>query len=103
MAAGAAGAARLVLNHSAAMEGLVPVLRRLAEAAPGRIRTIVPGRLSGSRGRAQGLGLRVGVPVSGGWKMTARRGRQAQEVFVVTDLRKNELQAVVTQLVTKYG
>ena len=102
MAAGA-GAARLVLNHSSAVEGLVPVLKRLAEAAPGRIRTIVPGRLSGSRGRAQGLGLTVGVPVSGGWKMTARRGRQAHEVFVVTDLQKKELQAVVSQLVTKYG
>jgi hypothetical protein len=37
--------------------------------------------------------------VSGGWKVNVRQGRLAQEVFVVTDLTKEALQAEIDALV----
>lgn len=74
---------RLVLNHSTHVEGLIPVLRRVA-ALPG-VHAVVPGRLSTTRCSAEGLALRVTTRVPGGFKLLARRGTAVQEVFVTVD------------------
>jgi hypothetical protein len=36
--------------------------------------------------------LRVSTPITGGWKLVARRGSSAQEVFVVTALNAEALE-----------
>lgn len=80
---------RLVITHSTYVEGLIPWLKVLAKDP--EIQTITPGVISRVRGRCSGLQLRVSTPVSGGYKVMARRGTTAQEVFVVTQLEREEL------------
>ncbi len=80
---------RLVITHSTYVEGLIPWLKLLAKDP--EIQTITPGVISRVRGRSSDLQLRVSIPVTGGFKMLARKGTSAQEVFVVTQLAKDEL------------
>ena len=80
---------RLVITHSTYVEGLIPWLKKLAKDPA--IQTITPGVISRVRGRCVGLQLRISTPVSGGFKVVARRGTSVQEVFVVTPLSKAEL------------
>jgi hypothetical protein len=49
------------------------------------------------RGRAPELRLRVSAPITGGWKLLARRGSSAQEVFVVTELDAAELEQAIAR------
>ena len=80
---------RVVITHSTYVEGLIPWLKVLAKDP--EIQTITPGVISRVRGRCSGLKLRVSTPVCGGYKVMARRGTTAQEVFVVTQLEREEL------------
>ena len=80
---------RLVITPSTYVEGLIPWLKVLAKDP--EIQTITPGVISRVRGRCSGLQLRVSTPVCGGYKVMARRGTTAQEVFVVTQLEREEL------------
>ncbi|MFN9924322.1 MAG: DUF2103 domain-containing protein [Cyanobacteriota bacterium] len=82
---------RVVITHSTYVEGLIPLLRRLAEAEG--IDTITPAVISRVRGRSTSLRLRVSTPITGGYKLLARRGSSAQEVFVVTGWSRDRLQA----------
>jgi hypothetical protein len=88
--------ARLVITHSTYVEGLIPLLRKLA-ALPG-IDTITPAVISRVKGRSNGLRLRVSSPITGGHKLLARRGTTAQEVFVVTQLSRDQLQEHLDRL-----
>lgn len=87
---------RVVITHSTYLEGLIPLLRRLAEQ-PG-IDTVTPAVISRVKGRAASLRLRVSTPITGGHKLVARRGSSAQEVFVVTPLSRDQLQQTVDAL-----
>jgi hypothetical protein len=87
---------RLVLNHSTHVEKLIPVLKRLTHL-PG-IRTITPGVIAMSKGNAPRLQLRVSVPILGGFKLVARRGKSVQEVFILTSLNQTELEAAIAQV-----
>jgi hypothetical protein len=87
---------RLVITHSTYLEGLIPLLQRLA-AQPG-VDTVTPAVISRVRGRSQGLRLRVSTPITGGYKVMARRGGSVQEVFVITRWSREELQAHLDQL-----
>jgi hypothetical protein len=81
---------RLVITHSTYLEGLIPLLKRLVKDPA--IDTITPAVISRVRGRAPELRLRVSTPITGGWKLVARRGSSAQEVFIVTGLEAEALQ-----------
>ncbi|MFQ6539856.1 MULTISPECIES: DUF2103 domain-containing protein [Aphanothece] len=87
---------RVVITHSTYVEGLIPLLKRLAQV-PG-IGTITPAVISRVRGHSPALRLRVSTPITGGHKLVARRGTSAQEVFVVTDWSRERLQELVDQL-----
>ena len=89
-------AGRLVWNHSTHVNGLVKILEKLVKEAG--IKTVTPGRIRPVKGQGCSLRFRVTVPVSGGWKVNVRGGRLAQEVFVVTDLPRPELQALLARL-----
>ena len=73
---------RLVWNHSTHIPGLIPVLKRLV-LQPG-IETVTPGEIKRVRGHAPKLKIRVSVPILGGFKLIARKGKTVQEVFVLT-------------------
>jgi hypothetical protein len=87
---------RLVWNHSTHIPDLIPLLTRLAEQ-PG-IKTITPGRIARVKGRPTPLRVKVTVPVSGGYKLQARSKGNVQEVFVVTKLSAERLQALIDRL-----
>jgi hypothetical protein len=87
---------RLVITHSTYVEGLIPVLRRLA--AETAIDTVTPAVISRVRGRSAGLQLRLSTPITGGHKLMARRGTSAQEVFVVTALSREQLNTVLQKV-----
>ena len=84
---------RLVLNHSTNLEGLIPVLQKLALNI--NIKTITPAVVSRVRGRSSKLTIRISVKTINGYKAIARKGKTAQEVFISTDLSKNELKHII--------
>ena len=81
---------RLVITHSTYLEGLIPLLKRLVRDPA--IDTITPAVIARVKGRSPELRLRVSTPITGGWKLVARRGSSAQEVFIVTGLEAEALQ-----------
>ena len=84
---------RLVLNHSTNIEGLIPILQKLALNI--NIKTITPAVISRVKGRSSKLIIRLSVKTINGYKAIARKGKTAQEVFISTDLSKEELRQIL--------
>ena len=84
---------RIVLNHSTYVEGLIPVLQKLALNI--NIKSITPAIISRVRGRSSKLVIRLSVKTINGYKAIARKGRTAQEVFISTELGKDELKKLL--------
>ena len=84
---------RLVLNHSSNIEGLIPILQKLALNI--NIKTITPAVISRVKGRSSKLIIRLSVKTINGYKAIARKGKTAQEVFISTDLTKDELKNIL--------
>ena len=84
---------RLVLNHSTNLEGLIPVLKKLALNI--NIRSITPAVISRVKGKSSKLTIRLSVKTINGYKAIARKGQTAQEVFISTDLSKDELKQII--------
>ena len=84
---------RLVLNHSSNIEGLITILKKLALNT--NINTITPAVISRVRGRSSKLIIRLSVKTINGYKAIARKGKTAQEVFISTDLSKDELKKIL--------
>jgi hypothetical protein len=61
---------RVVITHSTYLEGLIPLLRQLAQQAG--IDTVTPAVICRVKGRAAKLRLRVSAPILGGYKLVAR-------------------------------
>lgn len=74
------------------------MLETLISKAP-QIQTVTPGRLSRVRSHAPKLRLKVSVPIRGGYKLIARKGKSAQEVFIVTDLEQTQLEDAIGQII----
>lgn len=87
---------RVVITHSTYLEGLIPRLKQLASHP--LIDTVTPGVIGRVRGRSPELRLRVSTPILGGFKLVARRGGSAQEVFVVARCSREELETVISSL-----
>ena len=84
---------RLVLNHSTNIEGLIPLLQKLALDI--NIKTITPAVISRVKGRSPKLTIRLSVKTINGYKAIARKGKLAQEVFFSTDLSKDDLKKII--------
>ena len=84
---------RVVLNHSTHIDGLIPVLKKLSLNK--RIKTVTPATISRARGRSSNLVIRVSIKTINGYKAIARKGKTAQEVFISTDLSKDELKKLL--------
>ena len=84
---------RLVLNHSSNIEGLIPILKKLALNT--NIKTITPAAISRVRGKSSKLIIRLSVKTINGYKAIARKGKTAQEIFISTNLSKDELKKII--------
>ncbi len=80
---------RLVHTHSTYINGLIELLKRLAKE--NGICTISPGVISKVRGHKEKLNISITRETIGGYKLIARKGRSAQEVYITTKCSKNEL------------
>jgi hypothetical protein len=91
-----ASPARLVMNHSTHLPGLIAVLEKLSRHDG--IQTITPGVICPVRAHVPQMRLRISVPIRGGFKIIARAGKIAQEVFVLTTLQQAELEGIIARL-----
>ena len=91
---------RVVLTHSTHIPGLVALLKKLAEHP--QVSTLTPAVIGRARSNAPQFRLRVSVPISGGFKLIARKGKSVQEVFAITTLEQTELQQAITALIARY-
>tara|TARA_Y100000589_G_scaffold283499_1_gene281614 strand:+ start:1534 stop:1812 length:279 start_codon:yes stop_codon:yes gene_type:complete len=80
---------RVVITHSTYIEGLIPVLKKLATNKD--IKTVTPATISKVRGRSSKLTIRVSVNTISGYKAIARKGQTAQEIFISTEMSKDQL------------
>jgi len=85
---------RIVLTHSTYIKGLIPILKKLASNH--NIKTVTPATISKVRGRTSKLIIRISVQIIGGFKAIARKGQTAQEIFITTDLNKDELNSLLS-------
>ena len=84
---------RVVLNHSTHIDGLIPVLKKLA--LNNKVKTVTPATISRARGKSSNLVIRVSIKTINGYKAIARKGKTAQEVFISTELNKDELKKLL--------
>ncbi|NJO40438.1 MAG: metal-binding protein [Cyanobacteria bacterium CRU_2_1] len=87
---------RVVWNHSTHLPGLIPILERLTYLEG--IYTITPAVIGNARSNAPTLQIKISVPVRGGFKLIARKGKTFQEVFILTSFNKEELQDAIAQV-----
>jgi len=87
---------RLVITHSTYIEGLIPVLKQLANEE--YIKTVVPGEIKRVRGQRNGLYLKVSIKIKGGYKVIARRGKSVQEVFIIGNIESKLLEERLNSL-----
>lgn len=90
---------RVVVTHSTYIEGLIPILRRLASNE--KIKTVTPAIITKVRGRSSKLIIRVSVITMGGYKAIARKGQSAQEIFITTDMNVDELKYLLNKYCSK--
>lgn len=80
------------MNHSTFAEGVLPALRAI-QHEEGLV-LLVPSRLATTRSHAEHFRLRVTIPTRQGWKLLARKGRQVQEVLVVTSVSRERMEEI---------
>ena len=80
---------RLVVTHSTYIKGLIPWLRKLAERD--EIQTVTPGVISNGKGKSEDLLIRLTRKTLGGYKLVARKGKETQDIFVITSLEKSSM------------
>lgn len=91
--------ARLVLNHSTHIPGLIRILETLTKHSG--MQTITPGVIGRVRGHAPRMQLRISVPIRGGFKVIARQGKTVQEVFILTTLSQEQLTDAIASALKK--
>ena len=91
---------KLKIEHSI-IEGVRPILIRLLEENPQVIRSVIPGVIRPVRDARGGVKVHVTVPTANGWKAIALSAGARQELFISTDLRKAELERLLTELCSR--
>lgn len=86
---------RLKIEHSI-IDGLRDVLETMLESED-RIRSIVPGVIRKVRDAKGKVEIRITVPVVNGWKAIALAAGARQELFISTEMGKEELEALIRQ------
>ena len=84
---------RLKVEHSI-IDGVRGILEDLLAANPA-IRSVIPGVIRPVRDARGKVKVRVTVPTQNGWKAIALSAGARQELFISTELRKEELEAAL--------
>jgi len=86
---------RLKVEHSI-IDGVRGLLEELLAANPA-IRSVIPGVIRPVRDARGKVKVRVTVPTQNGWKAIALSAGARQELFISTELGKEELEAALTR------
>jgi hypothetical protein len=86
---------RLKIEHSI-IDGVRGILEELLFANPA-IRSVIPGVIRPVRDARGKIKVRVTVPTQNGWKAIALSAGARQELFISTDLGKEELEAALVK------
>ena len=87
---------RLKIEHSI-IDGLRGILEELL-AANDAIRSIIPGVIRPVRDARGKVKVRVTVPTQNGWKAIALSAGARQELFISTEMGKEELEGALRKL-----
>ena len=90
---------RVVITHSTYLEGLINILKKLANDS--EIKTITPGVIKRTKSKRESLEIKVTVKTRGGYKAVVRKGKSVQEVFIITKYKKEELQKKINLIFIK--
>ena len=88
---------KLKIEHSI-IEGVRHLMTRLLEENPQTIRSVIPGVIRQVRDARGPVKLHVTVPTTNGWKAIALSGGARQELFISTELKKEELERLFATL-----
>ncbi len=88
---------RLVSTHSTFIEGLLKVLKKLSK--DDRIKTITPSVITITRCHSSKLIIKITRNIKGGYKLVARKGSSAQELFILTKYNIDELEEAINKLI----
>ena len=86
---------RLKVEHSI-IDGVRDILETLLAATPA-IRSVIPGVIRPVRDARGKVRVRITVPTQNGWKGIALSAGARQELFISTDMGKDELEAALTK------
>ncbi|MGB3295561.1 MAG: DUF2103 domain-containing protein [Phormidesmis sp.] len=89
---------RVVITHSTYIPGLIALLEKLADHP--EVQTVTPAVISRVKSNSPRLRLKVSVPITGGHKLIARHRKSAQEVFVITQWSKAELEQAIAHILS---
>ena len=84
---------RLKIEHSI-IYGLRGILEELLAANPG-IRSVIPGVIRPVRDARGKVKIRITVPTQNGWKAIALSAGARQELFISTEMSKEEIEAAL--------
>jgi hypothetical protein len=85
---------KLKVEHSI-LDGLRSILERLLDDNPAAIRSIIPGVIRPVRDARGEVKIRVTVPTTNGWKAIALSAGARQELFISTNLPKDQLEQAI--------
>jgi hypothetical protein len=86
---------RLKVEHSI-IDGVRGILEELLASTPA-IRSVIPGVIRPVRDARGKVRVRVTVPTQNGWKALALSAGARQELFISTDMGKEELEAALAR------
>jgi hypothetical protein len=87
---------KLKVEHSI-LDGVRKVLERLLDANPAAIRSIIPGVIRPVRDAKGEVRIHLTVPTPNGWKAIALSAGARQELFISTNLSKDQLEHAIRQ------
>ena len=96
---GSSSKGRIVWNHSTHLPGLIPILERLTLTEG--IQTITPAVIGTTKASIPHLKIKISIPIRGGFKLIARKGKTFQEVFVLTQLSQTDLEQAIAQVMQR--
>jgi hypothetical protein len=86
---------RLKIEHSI-IDGVRGILESLLASSPA-IRSVIPGVIRPVRDARGKVRVRITVPTQNGWKAIALSAGARQELFISTDMGKEEVEAALTK------
>lgn len=90
---------KLKVEHSI-IDGVRGVLEKLLAGNP-EIRSVIPGVIRPVRDARGRIQVRVTVPTQNGWKAIALSAGARQELFVSTNLSRDELERALKKVLTE--